>query len=199
MLHRKGALVEELFHVGVVAFRHHLHQRFMRRLRLAGVLGRDVAFLALSVAIRRVAIRAHANQIDDALKIALAAHRQVDRHRRAAEVFLHARQGALKIGALAIQLVHHNRPRQFVVFGECPDLFGLHFHSRHPVHHHDRGVGSHQGAARIVNKNVVTRCIQEVDLGLLPLGHGDGGRDRDFALDFLLVKIRDRVALIHPE
>src|ERR1019366_8039433 len=39
----------------------------------------------------------------------------------------------------------------------------------------------------------------EIDLGFLPLGHGDGSRDRDFALDFLLVKIRDRVALIDTE
>src|ERR1019366_9318123 len=82
---------------------------------------------------------------------------------------------------------------------ECPDFFRLHFHSGNAVHQHDGRIGSHQGAPRIVNKYVVTRRIQDVDLGLLPLGHGDGSRDRDFALDFLLVKIGDRVALIDAE
>src|ERR1039457_6023631 len=143
----------------------------------------------------RVGEGAHANQIDDALELALTAHREVYGHGGASEVFLHAGQRAGKIGALAIQLVHHNRAWQFELFGECPDLFGLHFHSGNAVHHDDRGIGGHQGAARVVNKYVVTRCIQEIDLGFLPLGHGDGSRDRDFALDFLLVKIRDRVVL----
>src|ERR1017187_6652877 len=42
-------------------------------------------------------------------------------------------------------------------------LFGLHFHSGNAVHHDDRGIGGHQGAARVVNKYVVTRCIQKID------------------------------------
>src|ERR1035441_8448474 len=199
MFHRKRALLEELFHVGIVAFGDHFHQGFVRLLRLVGVGGRDVALLAFPVAIRRVGEGPHANQIDNTVEIALAAHGEVDRYGGASEVFLDAGQRALEIGALTIQLVHHNGARQFELFGEGPDFFGLHFHSAHAVHQDDRGIGRHQGAARIVNKYVVARRIQEIDLGLLPLGHGDGSRDRDFALDFLLVKIGDRVALIDAE
>ena len=117
----------------------------------------------------------------------------------AAEVFLDAGEGAREIGALAIQLVDHQARGSLNSFGECPDLFGLHFDSGNAIHHDECGIGGDQGAARIVYKYVVTRCIQEIDLGLLPLGHGDGSRDRDFALDFLLVKISDRVAFIDTE
>ena len=104
-----------------------------------------------------------------------------------------------KLGALAIQLVDDDGAREFELFGEGPDLFGLHFDAGDAVDHDEGGIGGDQGAARVVNKDVVTRSIQEVDLGFLPLGHGDGSRDRDFALDFLLVKISDRVAFIDAE
>ena len=57
VLHRQGALFEELFHVGVVAFGDDFHQRLVRSLRLVGVLCGNVAFLALAVAIRRVGDR----------------------------------------------------------------------------------------------------------------------------------------------
>ena len=108
-------------------------------------------------------------------------------------------EGALKIGALAIQLVDDDGAGELELFGEGPDLFGLHFDAGHAVHHDEGGIGGDQGAARVINKDVVTRGIQDVDLGLLPLGHGDGSRDRDFALDLLLVKISDRVAFIDAE
>ncbi len=41
VLHRQGALLEELFHVGIVAFGDHFHQGLVGRLRVVGVLGRE--------------------------------------------------------------------------------------------------------------------------------------------------------------
>ena len=94
VFHRQGALFEELFHVGIVAFGDHFHQGFVGGLRLVGVLGGDVAFLALTVAIGRVGEGAHANQVDDALEIALGADGEVDGHGGASEVLLDAGEGA---------------------------------------------------------------------------------------------------------
>ena len=123
----------------------------------------------------------------------------LDGHGGAAEGVLHALQGALEVGALAVQLIDDDGARQLEIVGETPDLLGLHLDAGHAVDHHQRGIGGDQGRARIVNKDVVAGSIEEVDLGLFPLRHGDGGRDRDFALDFLLVEIGDRIALIHAE
>ena len=114
----------------------------------------------------------------------------------AAEVSLDAFQGALEVGAFAVELVDDDGARQLEIFGEAPHLFGLRFDAGHAVHQHQRGVGGDQGGARVVNKDVEAGRIEEVDLGLLPLGHGDGGGDGDFALDLLLVEIGNGVAFV---
>ena len=92
----QGALLEEFFHVGVVAFGDHFHQGFVGGLRLVGVLGGDVAFFALAVAIGRVGEGVHADQIDDALELALGADGEVDGDGGASEVFLDAGERALE-------------------------------------------------------------------------------------------------------
>ncbi len=59
ILHRQRALVEKLLHQLVVAFGHHLHQRFVRRFRLLGEISRNFFDLRFAVAIRRVDQRLH--------------------------------------------------------------------------------------------------------------------------------------------
>ena len=147
----------------------------------------------------RIGIRFHADQVDDTFEIALRADGNLDGHGAAAEIGLYAFQGALKIAALASQLIDDDCPRQLEFFAEAPDLFRLNFHTRHAVHQDQRRIGSRQGGFRIVDENVVTGSIDDVDFGLLPLRHGDGSRDRDLALDFLFVKISDRIAFIHTK
>ena len=144
-------------------------------------------------------IGAHADEVDDAFEFAFGPDGKVDGHGGAPEALLDAGEGALKIGAFAIELIDHDGARKFELLGEGPDLFGLHFDSGDAIDHDESGIGGHEGAARIVDKYVVARSIQDVDFGFFPLGHGDGSRDRDFALDFLLVKISDRVAFIDSE
>ena len=73
---------------------------------------------------------------------------------------------ALKIGALAIQLVDDDGAGELELVGEGPDLLGLHFHAGHAVDHDQGGIGGDQGAARVINKDVVTRGVQDIDLGL---------------------------------
>ena len=60
-------------------------------------------------------------------------------------------------------------------------------------------IRGYEGATGVIDKDVIARGVENIDFGLVPLGHGDGSRDRDSALDFLLVKISDRVALIDTE
>ena len=97
MFRRQRALLEELFHQGVVALGHHFHQRLVGGLRGVGQVRRNIALLALAVAIRRVGVGFHADQVDHALEVALGADGDLDRHGGAAEGFLDACQGALEV------------------------------------------------------------------------------------------------------
>ena len=199
MVHREGALLEELFHVSVVAFGDDFDQDLVSLLGFFGVLRGDFAFLALAVAVRRVGVSRHADEIDDPLEIAFAADGQVDGDGGAPEEFLDAGQGALEIGALAIEFINDDRAGELELVGEGPHLFGLDFDSGDAIDQDQGGGGGDQRAAGVVDKDVISGSIEDVDFGFFPFGHGDGCRDRDFALDFLLVKISDRVALIDAE
>ncbi len=77
-----------------------------------------------------------------------------------------------------------------------PHFLGLRLNAGHAVHHDDHGVGGDQRGPGIVHEHVEARGVEDVDLGLLPLDGGDGGRDRQFALDLLLVIIGNGVAFV---
>ena len=144
LVDRQSALLEELFHEGVIAFGHHLDQRFVGLLRGIGELGGDLALLALAVAIRRVGVGLHADQVDDALEIAFGADGDLDGDGGAAEDLLDAGQGALEIGAFAIELIDNDGAGKLEIVGERPDLFGLHFDAGHAVDQHQGGIGGDQ-------------------------------------------------------
>src|SRR6185437_4813686 len=61
----------------------------------------------------------------------------------------------------------------------------------------EHGIGGSHGGLGVVDEDVVPGGIDEVELGLFPFGHGDGGGDRDFAGDLFLVEVGDRVAFVH--
>ena len=98
VFHRQRALFEEFFHVGIVALGHHFHQRFVSRSALPRrILGRDVAFFALTVAIRacrcRLFMRIRSTMPLNSRSVPIG---QVDRDRGASEVFLDAVERALE-------------------------------------------------------------------------------------------------------
>ncbi len=199
MLHRQRAGVEKFFEQRVVAFGHHFDQSFVSGLRGLGHIRGDLAFFPFSVAVERIGIRLHAHQIHDALEVLLRADRQMNRNRRAPEERLHAFESAFETRALAVQLIDKDGPRQFEFFGERPDLLRLYFDAGHAIHDDQRRVGRHHRRLRVVEENIETRRIQQVDLLLLPLGGRDAGGNRDLALDLLIVEIRDGVAFIHAQ
>ena len=119
----------------------------MRSLGGIGELGGNIAFFALAIAIGGEGVGFHGDQIHHAAEFALGADRDLDGHRGAAEIFLDAIERALKIGALAVQLIDHNGAWKLEIVGERPDLLGLDFDAGHAIHHHQRRFGGHQGGA----------------------------------------------------
>ena len=153
--------------------------------------GGDGLFLALAVTVGGVGVGLHGQQVHDAMELALGADRQLYRHGGAPEVGLDALQCPLETGPLAIQLVDDYRARQLVAVAEAPHLLGLDLDARHSVHQDQRGIGRHQRRPSVVDEDVEPGSIEQVDLGLVPLGHAHCGRDGHLALDLVVVEIRD--------
>src|SRR5215469_5222142 len=96
----------------IVAFGDHFHERFVRGFSRVGKIGWDFALFALAVAIGREGNRLQANEIDDALEISFGTDGDRDGHRSAPEYALHVLQGALEIGAVAVQAIDHDGARE---------------------------------------------------------------------------------------
>src|SRR5215472_17055831 len=141
VLYGQRTLSEELLEQRIVAFGDHFHERFVRGFSRIGKIGWDFALFALAVAIGREGNRLHANEIDDALEISCGTDGDRDGHRSAPEYALHVLQGALAIGAVAVQAIEHDGAREIELIGEAPDLFRLHFDAGDAVHQHERSVG----------------------------------------------------------
>ena len=82
---RQSACVEELFHEFVISLGDHFDQGFVRRVGCGFLRSGDVAFFAFAVALGLVAIRFHADEINNAGESFLFAERQMHGNRCAAE------------------------------------------------------------------------------------------------------------------
>ena len=106
-------------------------------------------------------------------------------------------QGALKAGAVAIQLIDHQGARQAVLLAEAPNFFRLHFDAGNAMDQQQSGIRRHQRRLRFVHEDVVSGRIHEIDFGLSPLRVSERGADGKLALNFLFVVIRNRGAFVH--
>ena len=104
---------------------------------------------------------------------------------------------ALEAGALAIEPVEHDEPRQAELVGRLPRP------SRSAPSTPatastttSGGVGDVQRRARVAEEVADARRVDQVDLLLVPLGVGEAGRQRVLAGDLLLVEIGDGRAVV---
>ena len=116
---RQRAGVEELLHQRVVGFGDHLDQRLARASAPApSMLGRDRRLRSACRCRRSAKVHAFiGDQIDDAAEALLLADRQLDRDDRAAEHAAQRLERAVEAGALAIEPVEHDEPRQLQLLG----------------------------------------------------------------------------------
>ncbi len=156
----------------------------------------DLALLALAVAVGRVGVGLHLDQVDDALELALGAKWKLDRNGGAAEKGLDAFERTVEAGAFAIELINYDGAGKIVTVRDIPNFFRLHFHSGHAIHQHHCRIGGHQRGPSVVDEDVEARRIEQIDLVLFPFDVGQGGGDGDLALHFLFVEIGNRVALV---
>ena len=111
MFQRQCAVSEEFFQIIVTPFGQHFNQRFMSGFGFFGHVGGDGDFTPLSVAVRRVGVRFHPHQVDDAAKFLFGADGKVNRDTGAAQDGLHTFQSPMKTRPLAVEPVNDDGPR----------------------------------------------------------------------------------------
>ncbi len=72
----------------------------------------------------------------------------------------------------------------------------MHFHTRDAIDQHQGAVGRNHRGFGVVDEDVKTGRIDEIDFLPGPLGKGQRGGDGYFALNLIVVEIRDGVALV---
>ena len=136
-------------------------------------------------------------EIDDPVEIGAVADRDLDRHHLGREVRLHVLEDPLEVGVLLVHQGHEEHPRQMPLVADFPDLFGPHLDAAGPAQHHDGRVGRVQTGDHFTEVVEVPRGIDEIDLGVEPLGVAEGEVDRVFAIDFVGRVIGERGAVFH--
>ena len=134
VLDRNRAFAEELFHHLVVAFRDHFHELFVCFFRLILQRIRNVLDARLSVAVRRIDMRFHGNQIDHAAETFFRPDRQLQRHDCSAEQLDERFHAALEARKFAIHPGQHEGARNIVLGAIVPDPFGRHLGADMGVH-----------------------------------------------------------------
>ena len=160
-------------------------------------VGGNLRFLAFAGAVWIEEVSLHADQVHDAAEVSLLADGQLHRNHGPAIGAAKSFERALKAGAVAIQLVDHQRAGQGKLFAEAPHFFRLHFDAGDTVNEQQGAIRRFQRRFRFVHKNVVAGCIHEIDFRFSPLRVGQRSADGKLALDFFLVVVRDGRAFVH--
>ena len=163
------------------------------RLGLELVGDRDLARVVASVAV--VFVGLHVDEVHDAADLVLGADRDLRGHHVGAEGGLQRLEGAEEVGALAVEHVDEEHPRQVELLGALPqaDRVDLGAHDR--VDHEDGRFADPQGAERVGDEAGLARGVDEVDLALVPVERAQRRADRHLARLLVGVGIGGRVAI----
>jgi hypothetical protein len=106
-----------------------------------------------------------------------------------AESALQRIQGPEKVGALAIEHVHEQKPGQVELGRALPQPGGVNLDSHHGVDYEDGRLTHAQSAEGVGDKARVSRGIEQVHLALLPFKRRQGQRDRHLAGLLVVVRV----------
>ena len=134
-------------------------------------------------------------QVDDAVEVGAVADRDLDRHHLGREMRLHVVEDPLEVGALLVHLGDEDNPREVQVIADLPGLLGPDLDAAHRAHHDHRRVGRVQRGRGLAQEIEVARGVDQVELGIHPLGERDAEADGVFAFDFVGSVVGERGAV----
>ena len=183
-----GLALQVALHQRVRHLRDLVHQLLAVLLRLCRVLVRDRDFrpaAALSTACRggvggitiQLAEGLHVHEVDHPRQLLLGAHRDLRGDHVGAERRLQLLQRAEEVGALAVEHVDEQHPRDVELGGARPQARGGDLDAHHPVDHEHRRLTHSQRAQRVRYEARLPRSVEQVDLALSPLKRAQRGGD----------------------
>jgi hypothetical protein len=202
LLHGDLVAVEVALHEIVAVVGHRLHE--LRPGVAGGVheVSRDVHLVeGHPVAFLVVHVRAHREEIDDAVEQLPLAHGQIEGNRLRTEAVAHGLDHRPVVRAHAVHLVHEGDPRNAVLVRLPPHGLRLRLHATDRAEHRDGAVQDPEAALHLHREVHVAGRVDDVDLVLFPVRRDRGRGYRDPA--FLLLRHpvhrgRAVVDLAHP-
>ena len=197
-LSARGELVAGDLLVGEVA----LHDRLVRLddglhelhpvlLRLGGDVVRDGGGLGLAVA-ARIEVRAHVEEVDDALELVLVPDRDLHGDAALGELRAKLLERGEEVRALAVEHGHEEDAAEAECLGALPEARRLHLDAVDAVDRHERSLDHAERGERVGLEARVAGRVDEVDLPLVPLEVAERGRQRHLAAVLVVVPVGDR-------
>ena len=136
----------------------------------ASVVGdRDLAAVVAAGARRVVLVGLHVDEVDDAADLVLGADRDLGGDDVRAEGGLERLERAEEVGALAVEHVHEDHPRDVELGGALPQAQRRDLDAHDGVDDEDRRLADAQRAERVGDEARLAGRVEQVDLAVLPL------------------------------
>ena len=195
MLLGERPLLQVLLDQRVVGLRDRLHELLARGIRHRvdvvgplGLLGHRSAGIEIGLLVK---------QVGDPAELVLLTDGQLEGRDLGAERRHQLVEGALEIGALAVELVHEDRARQALVHGQLPRVLGLDLDTVDRADDDDHGVHRTDRVPEVADEVRGPGRIQRVDLDALPLDRRHGERNGDPAPLLIGIVVGNGIAVFH--
>ena len=130
-------------------------------------------------------------KVDDSLELVLGADRNVHGDALVGELGTKRLEHAVEVGALAVEHVHEDDPREPALLGALPVPRGLDLDAHHGAHGEERTLDDAQRRDGVALKAGVARRVDQVDLAALPLHVADRRGERHLAPLLVVVPVAD--------
>jgi hypothetical protein len=128
--------------------------------------------------------------VDDAGQLVLGPDRDVDGHAPVRELRAQTFERSEEVGALAVEHVHDDQAREFVVRRAVPDAAGSDLDAHHAAEDDDRSLDDAQGRDRLALEARVAWRVDQVELPVTPGDVRQRRRQRHLAALLVLVPVR---------
>ena len=124
-------------------------------------------------------------QIDDAVEVVPVADGDLDGNHLRGEVVPHVAKDRLEVRVLLVHRGDEENARQVQLVADLPDLLGPDLDAGRPAQDHHGRVGGVETAHGLAEVIEISGCIEEVQLGVHPLGVREAEGDGVLAIDFV--------------
>ncbi len=150
------------------------------------VLRRDRHHLVLALDRALLVVVAVAGEeVDDPVEVGAVADRHLHRDHLGREVRLHVLEHALEVRVLLVHERDEQHPGEVELVADLPGLLGADLDAAGTAQHDHGGVGRVQRGHDLAEIVEVAGGVDQVDLGVEPLGVAEGQVDRMLALDLV--------------